>query len=628
MLKLRKIDDFIQVKKRHEPDPAWWLYSEILSDVFGEIIDKNSLLQDCYCEIRTRKFDESFIKSVTTGIPGAIFCDPDINPNDFLSEYLPKTNLNNPILILGDVGTGKSTYVHHFFKVTLKRLKLDEKILSIILDLKNRFIPPTELRHFIDDGIHNYLEKYSVFIEPSIELSKSLFADEIRSNFALYNKLRELSEKEYELRVTNDILDLKRNQHLYNVARIKYLNRKLQKQLFIVIDNVDHHARDYQVAVFNICRTLMEDYGCPFILTTRYYTFPVAYKYIGLSSFQPRFLNLSLPDTKDMLKRRTDYLFQLNFEDTVKSKIKKDCIKVFIKGRVEEVRVGDLKDRLNKILDALLTEKVMEMLLRLSDYDLRMFLKMVKIALSSQFIYPPEREARDRNGEMYVRYFDLLKAIMQGNNWYYDPTRRESLIILNLFCTGDKGYDGNNLLRIRILQCLDCFGDNIYIGKVYEFMRSIGYEESRVKEEMEMFLQLDLVESPVNEGYDLKIHNIQFLQLTHAGKYYLRELIKEPTYLDTVKFATYIDPADYYNIFDILKGVKNDPEERKIARMLSTEAFINYIQKEEEREKERITERNLNLENYKIIDTIYYKLKSSYDELKEKILPFSPELEL
>ena len=283
MLKKRKIDEFIQKKLRYEPDTTWWVYAGILSEIFGEIIEDDALLEHCYCETRTRNFDEAFIKAITTGIPEAVFCNSDINPYDFLSEHLPKAKLNNPFLILGDVGTGKSTYIHHYFKISLKKLKLDKMILGVIINLRDRFIPPLELREFVDEAIHNYLEKYSDFIEPSFELLSDIFADELRSNYALYNKLKELDRKEYELSVTKEILNLKQNKHLYNIARIKFLTENLQKRVFIVIDNVDHYDRDYQIAVFNICRTLMQDYRCPFILTTRHYTFPIAYKHIGLS---------------------------------------------------------------------------------------------------------------------------------------------------------------------------------------------------------------------------------------------------------------------------------------------------------------------------------------------------------
>ena len=160
-------------------------------------------------------------------------------------------------------------------------------------------------------------------------------------------------------------------------------------------------------------------------------------------------------------------------------------------------------------------------------------------------------------------------------------------------------------------------------------MESIGYIKEQVKEEIKNFLQIDLIESPSNEGYDLDRDNIQFLQLTLTGKYYLKVLIKEHTYLDTVKFSTYIDAKDYDNIFDILKDIKKfSSQERIEARMLSTEAFIEYIENEEEKENQYIIEKNLDLENYKKLYRVSDILMSNYKELKEKVLPYSPELEL
>ena len=158
-----------------------------------------------------------------------------------------------------------------------------------------------------------------------------------------------------------------------------------------------------------------------------------------------------------------------------------------------------LKREFNIILNALLNiERIVDMLQNLSDYDMRALLKMVRVVLSSGYLFPEERERRDE-----VREGDFLRAMMRGNNPYYFPDD-ESAMVLNLFDDNNPIFEGNNLIRLRALQAISTFGKKALVNDILKFMVSLGYAEDRVNDVLQLLIDFDLIESPYHEGNNIK----------------------------------------------------------------------------------------------------------------------------
>ncbi len=630
MARKRKTNGVIFSEGRALPDTVWEVYAQLLSDIFGEIVEDNELLVNCYCPIRTRKFDEHWITSITTGIPTALLSEPGKNPNDFLTENLKTAKVNNPFLILGNVGTGKSTYVHYYFKIALKKLNLDSKIEGIIIDLREigEDADMKEQKLFIDRKIDEHIVKnYEDFYKPEYELLLKIFEDELRPRQFVYEALeRRVGREKAKTIKVNDVLDIQKNKRFYNTARIKYIKEKYSKAIFIILDNVDHHEKEFQESIFLLSKSLMTDFQCPFILTAREYTFPAAYRHIRLSAFQPRFLHLSSPDIKELINLRMNYVLKERTVEDLLVKNGNDYVMINTPHKEPfKLPLSELRARLSVILQSLLSKEILHILQCLSDTDMRSLLKMVKVALSSGYLYPPERQERYTS----VRPYDFLRAIMLGNNPYYRP-KDPSTMILNLFENEEKNFDGNNLIRYRTLQCIDHLGDDVNIDDIYEFMKSIGYPKKKVQEVINKFLQLNLIESPYSEGYDAE--KMVFVKLTLTGRFYLEELIKEKEYFGALKQATYMEEEDYGRVVVLTKESKRLSKREWIeADLASTEAFIEFLEKEEEKERKRVDEISIN-NNY-IQSVINYKRLESISTVKpyiseqKRIILSSPSLD-
>ena len=620
----RKIDDVIFSQDRAKPDTVWEVYAQLLSDIFGEITEQNEMLEKCYCPIRTRKFDEYWLPSITTGIPTALLCDPDQDPDYFLSDHLMFAEVENPFLIIGNVGTGKSTYIHYFFKVGLKKLHLDSKIEGIIINLGKieRDADSKDLKLFIDNKINEHIvENYQEFYEPDYELILRVFEDELRPFKKIYAALaRRVGREKAKSVKIKDVIELQKNIRSYNIGRIRYIKNKYEKKLFIVLDNIDHHHKDFQESTFLLSQSLMTDFQCPIILTVREYTFTAAYRHTKFSAFQPRFLHLSSPIITEVIKKRTDYALKEKHIDSIF--VGKDKVILNLPNEEPfELSRSELKERLSIILNSFLSEEILYTLERLSNTDMRTLMKIVRVALSSGYLYPPQRQLRYNT----VRHYDFLKAIMLGNNPYYRP-KDPSTMIINLFENEEKQYEGNNLIRYRTLQCIDYLGDDTHIDDVYDFMVLIGYQFDKIKKILKLFLRHSLIEPTYPKSFN--IDRIEFFKITLTGKYYLDNLINNIDYYQNIKHATYMDRKyfDKVEADEILLKKLSKNEYIKFD-INSTDSFIKFIENKEKNEKRKVEELSIETGNSSLIDK-YKKLESIssikpfIERRKEKILSY------
>jgi len=625
MAKKRIIDGVHKGKRRAKPPPFWTLCGMELSQVFSDIIYDKDLLTKCYCKIRSRDFDEEFIVEITAGIPGALICSKDIDPDEFLSQNLPQSKYTQPFLIINDVGTGKTTYLYYYFLLGVKEYRLDSKIDGILINIREfgegEDIPSEKLEEFIHDKIHEHLtSKYQDISSPGIELGEELFADELIPFKSLIKHKKQKSGSDYEdylfSKIDNFVSEIK----LFNRARLRYLGKK-GKKIFIVIDNVDHFGRKTQERIFGLSTKLLNELKVDVIMSARDYTLPSAFRHVPLSAFQPRFLHLALPDTKGILQKRISWLFESDFIGKIFNFIDKDQIEIYTPSGSRCVfDQSNLQKEFNIILDSLLNDKeIIEILENISNYDMRIMLKMVRVALSSGYLFPEEREVRDK-----VRPRDFLRAITCGNNPFYFPDD-PSTMVLNLFDDNDPNYEGNNLIRIRTLQAIKLFGNKAPIDEVLKFMESLGYNSEKVKDTMQLLMDVSLIESPYHEGSNIERDQIKILKLTFAGEFYLNRLIFNDVYLDEVKNATYLDDLYIDMIQSYMKNgtdLRRTKIERISSRLEATKTFIQALINEEDREEKRVKGLNdpTSVTNYEKVKGIIGNIQKRYEKASERII--------
>lgn len=463
-------------ERRGEPDNTWEFFGNSLSRVFGDIIADEDLLRECYCPVRSRKFDEQFITSINTGIPGAIFCSPKVheNPAKFIEDWITDNDIKispNPYIIIGDVGTGKSTFIHYQFKIFLKENNLLDRLRGVIIDLGYYDKDINRIKENIHAEIESALiSQFPEIAGYGIKKWKEIYKQQLVFDLKIYDELMKIDETSAKMELGKKILNLHNNKRIRIASLLDYFRRnRPEVTIIIVLDNVDHHPKDIQEEIFFFSRSLLHDYKCSIIMTARKYTVPKIYRHVGLSAFQPRFLALSLPVIDEVIRKRKNYILSKPRElEKLFLITEKNEIEIITHGKRWSLKLPELRDRMEMILNCFLTKEITYVLNHLFDFDFRTIMKAIKVSLSSGFLYE-EKSRKD-----YVTVSDFLRSIMLGNNPFYDP---DDSLIVNIFCNGNKNVKGNNLIRFRLLQAMRYFGRHVAVKELFSFLQSIGYRE-------------------------------------------------------------------------------------------------------------------------------------------------------
>ncbi len=225
----------------HNPDQTWarnelYTYNRPIADfVFSELIDEKQteVLKNCYVYGNTSELSEELKDYFRDKIPyfSQEFRIKDIYQDEakaggFQKEYLEKVydaTKGSVIVILGGIGSGKSTFIHRFFRLVLSS---HENMLWFYIDFRTAPLDQQELENYLlqrilDDWGFKYALKFTQLIE---DHGFSINPD---------------NSKEYLSKLFNLLHALKFSTTII-IDNVDQLETKLQEKIFLLT----HHISD------------------------------------------------------------------------------------------------------------------------------------------------------------------------------------------------------------------------------------------------------------------------------------------------------------------------------------------------------------------------------------------------
>ena len=251
--------------------------------------------------------------------------------------------------------------------------------------------------------------------------------------------------------------------------------------IILVIDNLDQHLRYYQERAFIDSFSVASELNCPIIIALRDTSFEHLAAGNVLSAYQPEYLNLSMPSIHDLIESRLKVLKDLWSLELSKPEEK---YKLLYEGEVREISRKDTLEAGIKILDFLNdashTQTVVNILSRLSNYNLRELIRLLKLIFSSYHSFAPfssRRSSQKVFDEIDITISKIYLALILGNSPYYkEPSDAP---ILNLF-ENLTNSNTNCFLRLRILQYLSQKGSGVSIDHILDFFKETFREEDEI----------------------------------------------------------------------------------------------------------------------------------------------------
>ncbi|WP_020532035.1 hypothetical protein [Flexithrix dorotheae] len=528
------------IKNRNPFQANLHLLSElVLEDVLRYQDLEKTFLEECYCnagalsnyatvskEILRTRYENLFEENQGNFVIQSAVEKKGIN-QDF-KNISAHSMSRRPILLIGDVGAGKSTFINHLIKVEAPDIFND--CITLKIDLGSTIVLSMDIREAIlDEIIRLLLKEYSIDIY-EYDFVHGIYHGEFqRFKKGIYKKYFD-NDTDKALDLTVEFFESKqkiKSEHIK--SSLFHLAKGRKKQIVIFLDNCDQRNYDTQQMAFLISQEITENWQpVTVFVSLRPETFHNSIKGGALSGYHPKAFTIAPPRLDLVIEKRLEFARKIangeinlaQFEGSVGVNLST------LKGLIEVlIHSFENNDDLYRFID------------NICNGNIRLGIDIVKNFLGSGHI---DTEKIDRiyseKGRYTIPLHEFLRAVIFGNNVHYDP---ESSYIVNVFDVHYKDEKEHFLLLIilSILESKATSGkDNGFIEtlKLSNHLQALGFSIDQIDLITNIAISKKLIETS-GRGATIDVNNLPTsLRITTMGSYHLNYLCNQFTYIDAI----------------------------------------------------------------------------------------------
>lgn len=533
-------------------------------------------LEKCFVSTEARtKFDSTLQMHLLDAKPELIAPARRIKKDKEIDELgsfiqITQPSVTPPVtLIIGTVGSGKSTYLKHFELVKAKDLLSKCHCHWVYIDFEEMGINGNP-RTFLYNRLKDYLlaehpnnpTDYKNTIEPAYDEEIRALARGPYSGYFVSNK-EKFKEKVNEL-IATDFESVEP----YVEKIFKYLSK--EKLCVIILDNIDlYEDMSLETQVFSEGVALSKKVKCHIIVSIRDSTFIKHRTDSIFNAYELKKLWIDPPPFKDILSKRLNY----------SKEILKDRSAIIPLKSGAKLNVPDLSLFFDIVKSSLLNELNGKYLESVSDRNPRKGISLVRNFLTSGHIQADKAIKNYISGDAKFKfpYHEVFKGSMLAQWKYYKESRSECY---NLYDSYLNSYN-LQLLRLYILKFLffnsqDKNSIETSVEKIISLFTKIGISEDGIIKILNSMIKNELIRN--KDGDDLRIDSSIFITL--SGGYYITILSKRLSYLEVVLYDCNIyDDITWEKIAVISQEIEqlDSVVERMEMRVERIFYFIDYL---------------------------------------------------
>lgn len=508
---------------------------QILGDLFVEGIARTpdqtrEFLERCYSQsgalsqyaLLSKDILRSRYSALQQGSLG-VSAKPATTKRGLEADILAAALSQKPIVLLGDVGVGKTVFIQNLVYVEAKDI-FDE---AIVLDVNFGSEPALtdDLNAFVTRRFETVLlEKYGVDIHANAFVRGVYHFDLERFKEGIYGGLRTTDVAAYAAKEV-ELLEGKLSQPSAHLrASLEHISKGRQRQVVVFLDNVDQRDFAFQERVFLIAQGLAAEWPVAVFVALRPDTFYRSRTVGSLTAYQPRVFSIAPPRIDIVVRKRLEFGI---------SKVKEASqLDLFGPG------LGVSSDRLALYLKSLIysfkrNADLNELVDNLSGGNVRKALDFVSTFIGSGHVNTRKiLEIMEQSGRYSVSHHEFLRAITYGEHEHYEPSRSP---VVNVFDVHG-GSPAEHFLVPLLVAFVQRHGETgagegyAEVDDVFRELQAIGFTGLTVRGSVERGLSSRLIEGVVEEGGDIPSR----VRPTSIGTYTSRRLTGYFAYIDAV----------------------------------------------------------------------------------------------
>ncbi|WP_137009357.1 type I restriction enzyme HsdR N-terminal domain-containing protein [Aquitalea aquatilis] len=304
---------------QNESQSSLRMIAELLLEDVARTDDlEQRFYRECYCDSGPLAQDALVSKNLLKTRYAALFHPSEEAPvvvpvkskdKSASSEILAESLSRRPIILLGDVGVGKTSFIKNLMLVEAE--EEFKKSIYIYLDLGVNAFLHGGLESYVRSEVERQLyEKYEIDIN-SEKFIYSVYGNDIkRFRTGLYGRLAESNPALYEEKLLDYLSGKLESSEEHLGLVVKHIQKSTSKQIIVIFDNVDQRELEIQQRAFIVSQGVAEHWGAIVFLSVRPNTFHQSKRAGALSAYPNKVFYIMPPRPEMVLEKRL--IFALN----------------------------------------------------------------------------------------------------------------------------------------------------------------------------------------------------------------------------------------------------------------------------------------------------------------------------
>jgi hypothetical protein len=454
-----------------------------------------------------------------------------------LKEDLLAASLSQrPIILIGDIGVGKSMFTRHLILVDAKDA-LKEAIV-LYLDFGNKPALARELSEYVMREFERQLRDiYSIDIQERNFVRGVYHSELIRFSKGIYSDLREKDPATFQAKEINHLSKLLSTPEQHLKSCIQHIVSAQKRQVVIFLDNVDQRPLEFQEQVFLIAQSLAQTWPVTTFVALRPDTFAHSRASGSLSAYQPRVFVIDPPRVDRVVQKRLRYaLEQLKASGRLPS---------FPKGvTVNSEKLENYIEMLGEAFEN--SDEIIRFVDNMSNGNLRKALDFIVAFVGSGHVDSEKIFRIIGETDRYtLPLHEFLRAVIFRDNEYFDPLDAPVLNVYDITST-DRREHFLTLLLISFVERTGVVGGSegfVSLQDIYHYLQGLGFSERQIQSAIERVVNKDLIASPSLQPN----MPVDRFRVSASGAYTSKKLANMFTYVDAVIVDTPIIDSEFRN---------------------------------------------------------------------------------
>lgn len=548
----------------------------VLEDVARHPDIESSFLGECYCPSGALSQYALISKSILKARYSALFeagspgptAIPAVSKEGISRELVAESLTRRPLLLIGDVGAGKTAFIRHLVRVEAAALFQDA--IALYIDFGSQATLAGTLRGFLTDEIDRQLrEDHGIEVDERNFVRGVYDLDLKRFERGIYGDLKDVNPllyKEKELAFLGQKLASK-EEHLKHA--LDHISKGRRKQIVVFLDNADQRAEDVQQEVFLIAQELAERWPAMVFVALRPETFHRSYRTGVLSGYHPKAFTISPPRIDLVIRKRLAFSLRITRGE----------IPIGVLGEETLVRFRSLE----KIIQVFLTsleenERLLECIDNIAGGNVRLGLELVKGFFGSGHVDTHKIiQIYEEQRRYTVPLHEFLRAVIFGDCEHFDSARSA---VANVFDVSRNDPREHFLLPLCVGELARSGGEAgeggfVETGRLYERIQGLGFTPEQIDSAIVRGCRKKLIETAARRIPEAGQGMPAALRATTVGIYHAEKLTRLFAYVDAmIPDTPILDRAHARKIRDV---------QDIIDRLERAEAFREYLDAQWER---------------------------------------------